>query len=157
MYSQPPLMDRHHRGELRERGEQTEERKRKCVKEPVQLQQRRGTADLGSSTHAFSGGDVNRAGDVGEALVHAHLQVDHPAKQPNITRTHTHTADRSSANQSRRPQCIFQSSWAILASLAHKHASPPPTKGILSAWSRARPRIKNPQMTSLSSALTPDI
>lgn len=87
VYSQPPLMDRHNRGELRERDEKTEERTRNGVKELVQMQQRRGTADLSSCTHAFSRGDVNRAGDVGEALVHAHLQVDHPAKQANITHT----------------------------------------------------------------------
>lgn len=35
-------------------------------------------------THTFSCSDVDRAGDVGEALIHAHLQVDHPAKK----RTH---------------------------------------------------------------------
>lgn len=94
VYSQPPLVDRHNRGDLRERGEKTEERKRNCVKE-----QQSGPVDLSSSTHAFSRGDVNRAGDVGDALVHAHLHVDHPAKQPNITHTQTltHTPDRSSA------------------------------------------------------------
>lgn len=32
-------------------------------------------------THTFSGGDVNGAGDVREAFVHAHLQVDDPATQ----------------------------------------------------------------------------
>lgn len=29
------------------------------------------------STYTFSSSDVNRAGDIGEAFVHAHLQVDH--------------------------------------------------------------------------------
>lgn len=32
-------------------------------------------------TYTFSGGDVNRAGDVREAFIHAHLQVDDPATQ----------------------------------------------------------------------------
>lgn len=93
VYSQPPLMDRNNRGELRERGEKTEERKRVCVKELVGRQQSRGTTGLRWGTHAFSRGDVNRAGDVGEALVHANLQIDNPAKQPNVTdaQTHTHT------------------------------------------------------------------
>lgn len=36
-------------------------------------------------THTFSCSDVNRAGDVGEALIHAHLQVDHPAKNELMT------------------------------------------------------------------------
>ena len=31
-------------------------------------------------THTFSSGDVHRAGDVGEALVHAHLQEDDPGE-----------------------------------------------------------------------------
>lgn len=30
------------------------------------------------STYTFSSSDVNRAGDIGEAFIHAHLQVDHP-------------------------------------------------------------------------------
>lgn len=51
-------------------------------------------------THTFGGGDVNGAGDVGEALVHAHLQVDDPANTGGhgstklVTggiHTHTHT------------------------------------------------------------------
>lgn len=50
VYSQPPLMDRNNRGELRERGEKTEERKRVCVKELVGRQQSRGTA--GVLTHS---------------------------------------------------------------------------------------------------------
>lgn len=33
MYSQPPLMDRHNRGELREEGEKTEERKEEREKD----------------------------------------------------------------------------------------------------------------------------
>lgn len=36
-------------------------------------------------THTFSSSDVNRAGDVGDALVHAHLQVDHPTKHKLMT------------------------------------------------------------------------
>lgn len=36
-------------------------------------------------THTLRRSDVNRAGDVGEALVHAHLQVDHPEKQTVVT------------------------------------------------------------------------
>lgn len=82
----------------------------------VEMQQRRGRADLSWRTHTFSGGDVNRAGDVGEALVHAHLQVDHSAKQANIT----HTPDGSSFGM---PLRILQSTWAILALVAHKHAN----------------------------------
>jgi len=35
-------------------------------------------------THTFSGSDVDRAGDVGEALIHAHLQVDHPGKKQQL-------------------------------------------------------------------------
>lgn len=38
MYSQPPLMDRHNRGELREEGEKTEERKEEREKDLVGLQ-----------------------------------------------------------------------------------------------------------------------
>lgn len=38
MYSQPPLMDRHNRGELREEGEKTEERKEEREKDRVGLQ-----------------------------------------------------------------------------------------------------------------------
>lgn len=36
-------------------------------------------------THTFSSSDMNRAGDVGEALIHAHLQVDLPAKHKLVT------------------------------------------------------------------------
>lgn len=35
-------------------------------------------------THTFGGSNVNGAGDVGEALVHAHLQKDYPAKHKHI-------------------------------------------------------------------------
>lgn len=36
-------------------------------------------------THTFSGGDVNGAGDVRQAFVHGHLQVDDPATQEVMT------------------------------------------------------------------------
>lgn len=93
VYSQPPLMDRHNRGDLREGGEKTEESK-ECERErdPAGIRRRRGRADQRACTHAFSCGDVNGAGDVGQALVHAHLQVDHPANQQNVTRTSHHIA-----------------------------------------------------------------
>lgn len=35
-------------------------------------------------THTLCRSDVNRAGDVGEALIHAHLQVDHPANKHKL-------------------------------------------------------------------------
>lgn len=122
MYSQPPLMDRHNRGELREEGEKTEERKEEREKDRVGLL--RGRADEQTCTHTFSGGDVNRAGDVGEALVHAHLQVDHPAKQPDITHAPHHRPHACTPAAPEPPPAaplrILQSTRAILALLAHK-------------------------------------
>lgn len=36
-------------------------------------------------THTFCSSDVDRAGDVGEALVHAHLEVNHPENKKHKT------------------------------------------------------------------------
>lgn len=124
MYSQLPLMDRHNRGELRKEGEKTEERKEEREKDLVGLQRRRGRADEQTCTHTFSGGDVNRAGDVGEALVHAHLQVDHPAKQPDVTQAPHHCPQACTPVAPEPPPAallrILQSTRAILALSAHK-------------------------------------
>lgn len=98
--------DRHNRGDLREGGEKrrtSQPRENKKVERKfIQIRQHaRRTLSWrvvvivrtlhGGCTHTLGSGDVNRAGDVGKALVHAHLQVDYSEK--------THTGDWSSSSQ----------------------------------------------------------
>lgn len=88
--------DRHNRGDIREEGEKKKTRKpREKVEKKVLSNKAACQKEISSRfvvivgtiytgcTHTFSSSDVNRAGDVGEALIHAHLQIDHPAKTHN--------------------------------------------------------------------------
>lgn len=87
--------DRDNRGDVREEGqrgrleEREEEQKWQRLKEQTWQHARRETSShvvvtmrttIAGCTHTFRSSDVHGAGDVREALVHAHLQVNHPVK-----------------------------------------------------------------------------
>lgn len=55
-------------------------------------------------THTLGGGDVHRAGDERQAVVHAHLQIDHPENRTSI---HMETMN----HQRRAEPAISEASW----------------------------------------------
>ena len=130
-YSQPPLMNRHNRGDLREEeekkktGEPRENKKVEgkvwsnkaaCQREISPLLSCCDNAECihAGCTHTFSSSDVNRAGDVGDPLIHAHLQVDHPAKHKPVTDLIIrHTNAR--ASHTRAHICLFAHSHGLVS------------------------------------------